>query len=143
MQNDKGPCPACGRWRNRALTVDAVLIDAGRVLLVKRKNDPYRGYWALPGGYMDFDETAQAASARELAEETGIIARASVFIGLFDDPARHSDQAIAAAYLVTKWEGKVQAGDDAAEAGWFPVTALPANVAFDHRKIIERGCLLI
>ena len=139
--NKQGPCAACGRWKSRVMAVDAVVVDQGRVLLVKRKNDPFKGYWALPGGYMDFGETAMEASARELLEETGVRAIASVFIGLFDDPARHPEEVVSAAYLVTKWEGAAVAGDDAAEAKWFPLTELPPNIGFDHGKIIGQAGL--
>ena len=62
------------------MTVDTVVLDNGRILLIKRKNEPFRDHWALPGGYMDADETARAAAHRELEEETGLIAGASEFI---------------------------------------------------------------
>lgn len=133
------PCPACGRYDNRVLTVDAVVLDEGQVLLIKRKNDPYAGYWALPGGYVDFNETAQAAAHRELEEETGLSALSSVFVGLFDEPDRHPRQVVSAAYLVAAWEGELKAGDDAAEAAWFPVDALPDALGFDHRRIIAQA----
>ena len=139
---DNEPCPVCGRWRNRALTVDAVVFDRDKVLLVKRKNEPYRGCWALPGGYMDFDETAQAAAHRELAEETGLEARVSRLVGIFDTPGRHPDQVVSAAYLVTVWQGAARAGDDAAEAEWFPLERLPPDVAFDHDLIIAAATKL-
>ena len=131
------PCPVCGRHENRVMTVDAVVFDHDRVLLIKRNNDPYKGHWALPGGYMDFNETAQAASHRELREETGLTAVSSEFIGLFDQPGRHPQQVVSAAFHVTEWRGTVQAGDDAGEAAWFPCDSLPAPLAFDHEAIIS------
>jgi 8-oxo-dGTP diphosphatase len=121
------------------MTVDAVVVDEGRVLLIRRKNEPCQGAWALPGGYMDFNETAQEAAHRELEEETGLAAAASIFVGLFDEPGRHPRQVVSAAYLVPDWEGELKAGDDAAEAAWFPVDALPEQLAFDHRHIIEKA----
>ena len=136
-EQSKKPCPVCGRYENRVMTVDAVVLDNGRVLLVKRKNEPFKGRWALPGGYMDFNESARTAAHRELEEETGLSAQASDFIGLFDDPIRHPQQVVSAAYVVTRWQGTVQAGDDADQAAWFPAEALPEELAFDHDKIIE------
>jgi 8-oxo-dGTP diphosphatase len=133
------PCPASGRYDNRVMTVDAVVLDEGRVLLIRRKNEPFRDYWALPGGYMDFNETAQEAAHRELEEETGLTAAASIFVGLFDEPGRHPRQVVSAAFLVPDWEGELKAGDDAVEAAWFPVDTLPEQLAFDHRQIINQA----
>lgn len=132
------PCPHCGRYRTRAVTVDAVVVDNDIVLLILRRNEPYKDCWALPGGYMDFEETAGEACYRELAEETGLKAEGLYFIGEFSQPGRHPEQCIALAFLITEWEGELAAGDDALEAKWFPMTKLPSNIGFDHKKIV--GC---
>jgi ADP-ribose pyrophosphatase YjhB (NUDIX family) len=131
------PCPRCGRYKTRAVTVDAVVAEKDNVLLIRRGNRPYQDCWALPGGYMDFDETAGEACYRELTEETGLKAEGLYFIGEFSQPGRHPEQCIALAFLITEWEGELVAGDDAQEAKWFPMTNLPMDIAFDHKKIIE------
>ncbi|MBN1796977.1 MAG: NUDIX hydrolase [Spirochaetales bacterium] len=131
------PCPRCGRYKTRAVTVDAVVVDNDNVLLIKRGNEPFKDCWALPGGYMDFDETAGEACYRELAEETGLKAEGLYFIGEFSQPGRHPEQCIALAFLIMEWDGRLAAGDDAQEAKWFPMTDLPADIAFDHKKIVE------
>ncbi|RPJ03914.1 MAG: NUDIX hydrolase [Spirochaetaceae bacterium] len=136
-EKEKGPCPICGRWKNRAMTVDSVVIRDGHVLLIRRNNDPFKGFWALPGGYMDFDETSQEAAMRELNEETGLVAKGGDFIGVYSQPARHPQQVVSAVYLVTEFTGKAIAGDDAAETAWFALDDIPSELAFDHRQIIE------
>jgi ADP-ribose pyrophosphatase YjhB (NUDIX family) len=136
-QEAPNPCPHCGRYKNRAVTVDAVVLDGGRVLLIRRANEPYKDFWALPGGYMDFDETAGEACLRELAEETGIKAGGVFFIGEFSQPGRHPEQCVSLAFLIREWTGTPAAADDAAAARWFPLSNLPSNLAFDHSKIIE------
>ncbi len=131
------PCPTCGRYENRVATVDAVVVRDRCVLLIKRKADPYAGYWALPGGYMEHDETAEQASLRELQEETGLVGLRGELIGVFSDPARHPQQRIGIAFAVETWTGEVKAGDDAGEARWFILSDLPEQMAFDHREILE------
>jgi 8-oxo-dGTP diphosphatase len=131
------PCPHCGRYICRSATVDAVVMDQEKVLLIRRSNEPYKGYWALPGGYMDLDETAGEACLRELKEETGLDARTMDFIGEFSNPGRHPEQCISLSFLVSEWQNEPKAGDDAAEAEWFSLDRLPPNIAFDHQKIIE------
>lgn len=130
-------CLRCKHLHGRTISVDGLLIEDGKILLIKRKNRPYKGYWALPGGYIDFDETAEEACIREFREETGIHVAVVKLVGLFSAPSRHRHQNISAAYLVEKISGKKQAGDDALEVVWFKLDNLPKKLAFDHREIIE------
>ena len=133
------PCPYCGRYKNRVATVDAVVIKHDKVLLIKRTNEPFKDYWALPGGYMDFNENALEASVRELKEETGLSAEHIRFISVYSDPSRHPQQVVSVAYLIDKWQGQVKAGDDAGQAEWFTLSKLPSNLAFDHRRILGQA----
>src|SRR5690242_3481402 len=99
------------------LTVDAVWIDRGRVLLVRRAHPPFQGLWALPGGFVGREETAEEAVARELKEETGLEARSVELLGLYSGPKRDPRRPTAsAAYLVRGRIGRPKGGDDAAEA---------------------------
>jgi len=127
-------CPSCGQYKNRALTVDAVIVKDGKILLIKRGREPYKGFWGNAGGYVDHDETAEDAAIRETFEETGLIAKSIKFIGLYTDPKRHPEQAVSAAYAL-EVEGEPKAGDDAVEIKWFDIDKLPP-LAFDHEKII-------
>jgi 8-oxo-dGTP diphosphatase len=125
-----------------ALTVDAIVFRIHgirtEILLIKRGNSPFKGMWAIPGGFINMDETPEEAVARELAEETGITG-----VGFFQvhtygsvnrDP-RHRTISIAYAGLLHDQVQIAKGGDDAAEAGWFPINQLPP-LAFDHHEIV-------
>ncbi len=129
------PCPHCGRYSNRGLAVDAIIVRGNQVLLIKRKEEPCKGMWATPGGFVDFDETTEEALAREVREETGLSVLTSKFLSLNSDPARDPRQVVCAVYLVTvPPDQQAIAGDDAATVCWFPFNAIPSNLAFDHGK---------
>ncbi len=126
-----------------AVTVDIVIFDVTQagieVLLIKRGGEPYKGMWALPGGFMDIHEDALHAAERELREETSLDGIELKQIGAFTAPFRDPRErvvSIAYAALVNKAEVKPKAGDDAAEAQWFSIRELPA-LAFDHSKILR------
>ena len=110
------------------------------LLLIQRGEDPYGGYWALPGGFVRPGETLDAAAGRELAEETGV---SGVFLEqfrAFGDPGRDPRTwVITVAYTALIPSDKVvlRADTDAADARWFPLIALPSPLAFDHAKIAE------
>ncbi|GAA0613927.1 NUDIX hydrolase [Streptomyces crystallinus] len=122
-------------------TADIVVINDDRnILLIKRGWAPFKGHWALPGGHVDAGETSLQAAARELAEETGVNVRMGdlEFSGLFDTPDRDPrGRYVSAAYTVTIGSDVIPtAGDDATEARWFSLDDLPANLAFDHERIV-------
>ncbi|HEX2171368.1 MAG TPA: NUDIX hydrolase [Dehalococcoidia bacterium] len=132
-------CAACGRWPVRPLTVDAVVIRDGRILLIERGREPHRGKFALPGGFVDPDEDGATAALRELREETGLVGGRARLVWVADgpdrDPQRH---AVALVYLVDVPAGaEPVAGDDAAGLGWYPLDDLPP-LAFDHAEIIQQ-----
>ena len=125
------------------VTVDAVVFtvrDGGRhVLLIRRANAPYAGYWALPGGFVDENEPLDRAIARELEEETGLTGVPLEQFHAFGDPGRDPrGHNICIAYVGEAGEGAAapEGGDDASDARWFRVDALPP-LAFDHARIIE------
>jgi len=112
------------------------------VLLIKRANPPYQGRLALPGGFVELDETVERAAARELFEETGIPRSASRLsrIGVYSEPDRDPRRrviSVAFAALVPN-PGADRAGGDAASTQWLPADrALKEPLAFDHRRILE------
>lgn len=116
-----------------------------RILLIKRKNNPYQGMYALPGGFVDVDETTREAASRELFEETGLEIDSSRFIGpmLFDSVDRDPRQrTYSAAYKLFVEEGEtdIVAGDDAKEVEWVRLDSILSNeinLAFDHRQIVD------
>ncbi|MFF5666567.1 NUDIX domain-containing protein [Streptomyces griseofuscus] len=121
-------------------TADVVVTTTdGYVLLIERGWDPFKGQWALPGGHVDPGETSRAAAARELSEEAGVHAAPEelVPIGVFDQPDRDPrGRYVTVAYHLTVIPGTiVEAGDDATNAQWWPLSDLPP-LAFDHADIL-------
>jgi 8-oxo-dGTP diphosphatase len=121
-----------------ALTTDCVVIDGrGRVLLVRRKNPPFRGAYALPGGFVDIGETVENACRRELREETGVTARRLRLIGVYSNPARDPrGHTCSVAFLARVPRARAAAGDDAAAADWVQDWR-KCDLAFDHRQILS------
>ncbi len=124
------------------VTTDAIVIEDGEILLIKRGIEPFKGMWALPGGHVDYGETAEAAVIREAKEETDLDVEIIKLIGVYSDPKRDPrSHSIGIAYLCKANEGQAKAGDDAAETWWFPLTDLP-ELAFDHAKMVEDAKIL-
>jgi len=124
-----------------ALTADiAVLRLEGipEILLVERKDPPYVGMWALPGGFMEIDESLEEAARRELQEETGIKAGELIRYDTYDKPDRDPRGRTITQVFVMIWKetmGEAVADGDAKAVKWFDLTNLP-QLAFDHAKII-------
>jgi 8-oxo-dGTP diphosphatase len=120
-----------------ALTVDCVVFDAkGRVLLVRRKNPPFKGRYALPGGFVDVGETVEAGARRELMEETGIKVGKLSLLGVYSDPRRDPrGHTCSVALLGRVARATPKAGDDAAGAEWVEAGSR-IELAFDHATIL-------
>ena len=125
-----------------AVTVDSVVLcnikKEFKVLLIKRKNEPFKDQWALPGGFVEHNENLEEAARRELLEETGVKVNSMEQVSAFGEPGRDPrGRTISIAFLSRIFsEEKPTSGDDAIEAGWFNVKNLP-KLAFDHDKIID------
>lgn len=122
-----------------ALTVDMIIIckPQRKVLLIQRGHEPFKGYWAIPGGYVEEGETIIAAARRELQEETGITGVDLQQVGTYGDPGRDPrgwQVTVAHVGYVSEMVGK--AGDDAAAAHWFDFGELP-ELAVDHAIILQ------
>jgi 8-oxo-dGTP diphosphatase len=120
-----------------ALTTDCVVFDAaGRVLLIRRKNPPFKGSYALPGGFVAIGETAEAACRRELEEETGLEVGALELIGVYSEPERDPrGHTCSIAFLARVDRAEPEAGDDAAAAEWV-ADWRSLKLAFDHARIL-------
>ena len=134
------------KYPHPAVTVDCVVFTADdKVLLIQRKNEPCKGRWAFPGGFMNIDETAEQAVVRELAEETTIvISETDVFqIGAYTAVDRDPrERVITIAYFAEiEKTVKVKGSDDASIARWFSLDNLPP-LAFDHAEILEDARLI-
>jgi len=124
-----------------AVTTDVILItqdQPAHILLIQRANDPFKGLWAFPGGFVDMDEDLRHAAMRELAEETGITGvdiKQFKTYGAVDRDPRHRTISVVY-YSQLNHQPLAQGMDDAADARWFPISALPP-LAFDHQNIIN------
>src|SRR5678816_2135166 len=142
-RNWRSSMPYTYEYPRPAVTVDCVVfgLDQGalKILLIKRNGAPFAGCWALPGGFVDPNETLDAAARRELGEETGL---RDVFLEqlyTFGDPGRDPrGYTVSVAYyaLVRQEQHIPQPSSDASEAVWYPASKLP-KLAFDHDKIIQ------
>jgi 8-oxo-dGTP diphosphatase len=124
-----------------SVTADAVLFAEKEgqiyVLLIKRGNEPYKGYWEFPGGFLNMDETVARCAERELEEESGIVLTGMQLVGIYSDVERDPrGRVITAAYTAMTTMPEAVASDDAAAAQWWPLNDLP-ELAFDHDKILE------
>jgi 8-oxo-dGTP diphosphatase len=125
-----------------AVTVDIVVLSSDRdpqVLLVRRKQEPFAGSWAIPGGFIDMEETLESAARRELLEETGLKAAKLIQVKTFGDPDRDPrGRTISVVYLThaDRHRTKPRAADDAAQVGWHSLRR-PPKLAFDHARILD------
>lgn len=124
-----------------AVTADVAvlrLLDLPEILLIQRKNPPFKGLWALPGGFMDMEETLEEAARRELREETGIVAGELIRFDTYDRPGRDPRGRTITQVFVMIWKaemGMPEAGSDAASLQWSALNELP-ELAFDHKEIV-------
>lgn len=121
---------------NCALTTDCIIFKGESVVLIRRKNPPFKGSYALPGGFVEEDETVEAACAREAKEETGLDVQQLRLVGVYSAPGRDPrGRTVSIAFLAEADIAGLQAGDDAAEAelvdNW-----QEEELAFDHKKIL-------
>ena len=130
-----------------AVTADCVVItkeNEPKVLLIQRCNEPFKGQWAFPGGFMNMDETTEQCAMRELEEETGLKISEIKQIGAYsrvDRDPRGRTVTVAYLAIIDKPEA-VKGLDDAAKAQWFPLSNLP-KLAFDHEEIMKDAKRLI
>jgi 8-oxo-dGTP diphosphatase len=131
-------------WPRPMVSVDAVVFaffkNKAKLLLVNRGNEPFKGKWALPGGFVEIGEELEEAVARELAEETGLVNVALEQMRTYGNVGRDPrGRMITITFMGIATEGlnKIKAGDDAAEARWFDIEKLPKDMAFDHNEVAK------
>ncbi len=108
-----------------------------RVLLVRRSVEPKKGFWCLPGGFMELGETPETAALRELKEETGLDGQIEMLLGVYSNPSQLYHTVLMVGYLINTYSGIPIAGDDADEVAFFHYDELP-EIAFEsHMKIIK------
>lgn len=129
--------------RPPSVTVDGVAIRDGKLLLIRRLNEPFAGRHALPGGYVDYGERTEDAVVREVKEETGLITEVRDLIGVYSDPSRDPrGHTISAIYLLDIVGGELKGGDDALSAEFIDMNELP-ELAFDHDIVVKDVAALL
>jgi len=132
-------CPRCGfiAYRNPVPACGVIVMRSGEVLLAKRAHEPRRGSWGIPAGFMEYGEHPERTAVREAKEETGLIVRLSGLFGVYagrDDPRT---RAVLILYRAKIVRGRLKAGDDASEVGFFALDRLPKPIAFRaHREAL-------
>jgi nicotinamide-nucleotide adenylyltransferase len=122
------------KYPKPTMTVDAVIEYAGGIVYVKRKNSPFKGQLALPGGHTESGENVEKAVIREVKEETGLDFEIDGLLGVYNDLGRDPRGYYATIAFYGRGKGKLKAGDDAADV--FVSKNVPKNLAFDHEKIV-------
>jgi 8-oxo-dGTP diphosphatase len=142
-QSSKSKKEHCYEYPRPAVTVDIVLFycatkDSKKILLIKRASEPFKGRWALPGGFVDEEESLEKAAARELEEETGVRRVRLEQFGAFGDPGRDPrGHTVSVGFTASLDEcPETRAADDAEDAQWYSVMRLP-RLAFDHKKLVR------
>ena len=120
------------------LTVDTVIVYDGKLVLIRRKNPPFQGHFALPGGFVEVGETVETAAVREAKEETGLDVEIIKLLGVYSKPSRDPRGHTVSVIFLTVGNGKLKAGSDASDTGLFGIDEIP-ELAFDHNKIIENA----
>ncbi len=123
--------------RGPAVATDIVIKTGRGVVLVKRKNDPFRGKWAIPGGFVEYGEFVEQAAIREAREETGLDVELEKIVGVYSDPGRDPrGHVISVCFSAKQVGGSLRAGSDAADVEAFE--NIPwEDLAFDHAKILK------
>ena len=133
-------CPKCKNeievYRNPIPTVDIIIeIESKEIVLIKRKNPPYG--WAIPGGFVDYGESLEETAVREAKEETNLDVKLIKQFHTYSDPKRDPRHHSISTVYIGKGDGIPRAKDDALEIGIFNESNLPAEIAFDHRSILN------
>jgi len=125
------------------LTVDAIIPYKGGIVLIKRKNEPFKGYYALPGGIVEYGERVEDAAVREVKEETGLECRVKKLVGVYSDPNRDPrGHFVSICFLMEVIGGELKASSDAEDVKVFKLGDLP-KLAFDHEKMIKDAEVLL
>jgi ADP-ribose pyrophosphatase YjhB (NUDIX family) len=121
--------------KNPLPTVDIIIEYMGGIILISRKYEPFG--WAIPGGFVDYGESLEDAAVREAKEETGLDVRLMRQFHTYSDPGRDPRKHTVTTVYIASAEGELRAGDDAKDARVYTRDGLPADIAFDHRDILE------
>jgi len=124
-------------WRKPSVTADGIVLKGNEIVLIKRGKEPFKGSYALPGGFLNYGERLEECAVREVLEETGVKTKVVELVGIYSSPDRDPrGHFVTAVYHLEPVGGMLKAGDDAKDAEWVPLDKLP-KFAFDHGKIVQ------
>ena len=131
-------------YKNPALTVDAIIVDDGNIVLVQRLNNPYKDYWALPGGFVEYGEKVEHAVIREAKEETGLNIKLNKLVGVYSDANRDPrGHTVSVVYMASIVGGQLKSDSDAKDVQYFEISELnKMDLAFDHKQILNDSGIL-
>ena len=135
-------CSSCACFNSRNLATNAIVLEGSKLLLVQRAQEPDKGWWDIPGGYLDWDETLEECAARELKEETGLLVDPTdlTFFDIFSNPNNKAQNQVIDVYFFTKvFSGTLEIeAAEVVQAQWFDINNLPKNLAFDHLLVLQK-----
>jgi 8-oxo-dGTP diphosphatase len=125
-------------YRNPVPTVDIILQQESNILLIKRKNDPFKDHLSLPGGFVNEGELVEEAARREMWEETSLTIEPIEILGVYSDPNRDPrGHVLTVVWVAIVVNGVARANDDSIEVQWVPLNDLDSTrLAFDHKQIL-------
>ena len=131
-------------YKNPALTVDAIIVDEDKIVLVQRLNNPYKDYWALPGGFVEYGEKVEDATIREAKEETGLDIELNKLVGVYSDANRDPrGHTVSVVYMASIVGGQLKSDSDAKDVQYFEISELnKMDLAFDHKQILNDSGIL-
>lgn len=132
-------CNTCARYNGRYSTSDVIAIKDNKILLTLRSLEPLKGFWCLPGGYLDWNETVAGCAQREFREETGHQITNLKLFKVYSNPERDPDgrQNISHCFTGDVGDKEGEFDQEVLEIRWFDLNDLPEKMAFDHRQMIE------
>jgi 8-oxo-dGTP diphosphatase len=132
------------KYKNPALTVDTIILDENKVILIKRLNNPFKDHWAIPGGFVEYGERVEDAAVREAKEETGLDIELTKLVGVYSDPDRDPrGHTVTVAFLSKIIGGTLKSDSDAKDAKFVDVNELKnMKLAFDHNEILKDSGIL-
>jgi 8-oxo-dGTP diphosphatase len=119
--------------------------DSETILLIRRKHNPFKGFWALPGGFVEYGETVKQAAIREAREETGVSVDIKNLVGVYSDPERDPrGHTVSICFLAKPTGGTVMPATDASDVAYFNLYNIDSlELAFDHKKILKDALELL
>ena len=126
-------------YRNPAPAVDVAIVHEEKIILIRRSRDPFKGKWALPGGFVEYGEPVEETALIEVMEETGMEIELVEILGIYSSPDRDPrSHTVTTTFVANPVKGDPSGGDDAAEAKWCEIDAInPNDLAFDHGQMLK------